>query len=400
VNKDQVTEKLAQKLRISDSQAGEMVASVGEAFIEILRHDGRIRLQGFGTFGTRTNPQRKVHNKKNKKWYVTERNHGPYFKPSPQLKQLAQSAKPAVIGQVQSRRRPRAPGNTHPRGPAKPLQWIDDVDLRGAEQMVASYLFERIRSSPTSNVFVSASKIAKEARIPLAQVPIVCKSLASKRVIKAEEVDGRGTRYDMRMAPDMPECAERNVTVVPPLCTKGPTFKQWEVYEKLERYRTSGPRAALTPAPEDNAAGQERQVVGTKGDGGEIRSQQISTPVAPTATVTRPQQATVSVSSTPQPPSTMVSARQPVPAPAAKPTTPPATAEEQISALVAELKKGKKPDRRSLQHLQLQADSPEMLLQCLQWMVKAEDPNCGIKVYQFDADDDDFFASAFRVRRL
>ena len=78
MTKAQVTEKLAQKLGVSVARAEQMVETVDEVFTEILLGGGKIRLQGFGTFGTRTTPQRTIRNNKNKRWYVTERNHGPY----------------------------------------------------------------------------------------------------------------------------------------------------------------------------------------------------------------------------------------------------------------------------------------------------------------------------------
>jgi len=100
VTKAQVTEKLAQKLGVSVARAEQMVETVDEVFAETLLGGGEIRLQGFGTFGTRTDPERKILNQKNKKWYVKERNHGPYFKPSKGLKQLAQQAQPHVIDPI------------------------------------------------------------------------------------------------------------------------------------------------------------------------------------------------------------------------------------------------------------------------------------------------------------
>jgi nucleoid DNA-binding protein len=89
VTKNEVTDRLARKLGVSPSEAEQIVETVGNVLHKVLLHDGKIPLQSFGTFGTRTNPQRKIRSEKNKKWYVTERNNGPYFKPSRELKQLA-----------------------------------------------------------------------------------------------------------------------------------------------------------------------------------------------------------------------------------------------------------------------------------------------------------------------
>ena len=128
MTKVQVIEKLAQKLGVSVARAEQMVEVVGEVFAKILLDGGKIRLQGFGTFGTRTNPQRKTLNKKNKMWYVTDRNQGPYFKPSPRLKQLAQQAKPAVIESGSSTGKSLRTGKKpRPRLPAYCEPKLDDM---------------------------------------------------------------------------------------------------------------------------------------------------------------------------------------------------------------------------------------------------------------------------------
>ena len=119
MTKVEVIEKLAQKLGVSVAGAEQIVEIVGEVFAEILLGGGKIRLQGFGTFSTRTNRQRDILNQKNERHYVKDRNQGPYFKPSPELKQLAQQAKPAVIESGSSNgKSSRAGKKLRPRLPA------------------------------------------------------------------------------------------------------------------------------------------------------------------------------------------------------------------------------------------------------------------------------------------
>jgi len=262
VERDEVFERLAQKLQVSMAQAEHIVATVGEVFLDVLPHGGKLQLRGLGTFGTRTNPEGKVHNRKNKRGYVTERNQGPYFKPSWQLKQLAQSAHPAIWGQVASRRRP------HP----------------------------------------------------------------------------------------TPDAVEADP----------------------ERRKTSGPKASLT---------------GTKSDGGGTHIRISHPAAAPLPTTARPPWPAAAAANSPQLPATGTTQKA-VPASAAKPTTPPMTMEEQISVLVAEMMDGKRPNRLYLQQLQTVAGDPDILLECLEWMVKVEDKDRDIKKYRFEASGDILFASA------
>jgi nucleoid DNA-binding protein len=100
MTRSEVTDGLARKLGLPRGKAEQMVETVSKVFSKVLLGGGKIRLQGFGTFSTRTNPQRKILNQKNKKWYVTERNLCPYFKPSRELKQLAQHSQPHAIDAI------------------------------------------------------------------------------------------------------------------------------------------------------------------------------------------------------------------------------------------------------------------------------------------------------------
>jgi len=240
VTKCEVTGRLTQKLGVSLSQAEQMLEAVGEVFRKVLLAGGKIRLQGFGTFGTRTHPQRKVKNEKNKKWYVTERNQGPYFKPSRELKKLAQSAHPAVIDQPRPRQSAPRAYSAVMNQPAshRPLEYFEDVSLSATEHKVASYLHRRLGNAPWDGVCLTDERIAKATGLGVRQIATVRKSLEEKNLIRSDTVPERGTRYTMRLGNDTDSKERGEVTVSAP---KGayPDYgtRMSDLAEKLGRWR-------------------------------------------------------------------------------------------------------------------------------------------------------------------
>ena len=81
-------------------------------------------------------------------------------------------------------------------------------------------------------------------------------------------------------------------------------------------------------------------------------------------------------------------------APELRPATSLGSVNEQISLLVAEMMAGTMPDRSYLQELQKLVGGPDLLLECLLWMVGQVDFRLRIPRYRFTADGRSLLASA------
>jgi len=90
-----------------------------------------------------------------------------------------------------------------------------------------------------------------------------------------------------------------------------------------------------------------------------------------------------------QPVETPVSATVPEP----HPSTKAGTVNEQTAVLVAEMMERQMPDGLYLQRLQEFAGGPDLLLECLRWMVDQVDYHLGIPKYRFQADGHDLLAA-------
>jgi nucleoid DNA-binding protein len=89
VDKATLLQRLAEKLDVPVNQAERIMAVVAEAFRQSLAWGDKVRLKGFGTFGTRTGSENISRECENPSPFVNENNVGPYFKPARSLKQKA-----------------------------------------------------------------------------------------------------------------------------------------------------------------------------------------------------------------------------------------------------------------------------------------------------------------------
>jgi hypothetical protein len=208
------------------------------------------------------------------------------------------------------------------------------AQLSGSEYKIASYLYDRLEKADAHGVFLTDKELSNATGVSLRLIAAVRKSLIKQSLVHVEIVRGRGTTY-----------------YFPAALAAGPG----------------------SPSP---SAGVEEIMV--RRDAGEMEAKESS---APPGTAATPDQ---------QPPAVMTPKAIDRPAPAAaapvpRPLAPRETAQERAAALIAEMMEGQEPDILFLQNLQELARGPDILLECLQWMLDKVHPGLGIKEYRFPA---------------
>jgi len=215
--------------------------------------------------------------------------------------------------------------------------------LSGSEYKIATYLYDRLEKTDLDGVRLTDEELSQATGVSQRQVGTVRKSLEKKGLVRSETVRGQGTCYRL------PAASAAGLESSPPTAIQVPILVRRDAGE-TESQESSAPPGTLSGKEALPALAPE-----------------------PPAAVTQ---------KTAEPPPVQAI---PVPGPAA----PPATTEEQITALAAKMMDGQKPDLSFLQKLQEAAGGADQLLPCLQWMENQVDKNLGRKKYlkAFSKDD-------------
>ena len=86
MNKSEITGRVADRIGMSRSAAGDAVDAVFEAVSEALANGEEVRVVGFGTFGTRNRPARTGRNPQTGESLSIPASTAPAFKPGKALK--------------------------------------------------------------------------------------------------------------------------------------------------------------------------------------------------------------------------------------------------------------------------------------------------------------------------